>query len=311
MTFSQDVKNELLSLENNLDNYLIKLTAILVANGEIIKKNNNIVLLVKSTQLKIIKILINILHEFFPTCYHESTTKSQKLFNKHLQTYSIIIYTDIEKLLKRSFAKYDSIENKWEISKLRFDKLTEEEKICFLRIFFASCGSVNTPQKEKQYHLEIKLKFLKNYVFLQDFINRYNIRMKVTSRNNVKSLYLNKSEEIGDFLNLLGCREMLFKFEDERILRDLYLTSNRINNADIANTIKSTKACNQQLEMIKILEENNIINTLSKKTQEVIKLRKQFPEASMQDLANLSNGTFSKSNITYHLRLLKEAINNL
>ena len=84
-----------------------------------------------------------------------------------------------------------------------------------------------------------------------------------------------------------------------------------MNNADIANEMKRLKSFEKQIEAINFLKENDKIKELNEKTQKIAKLREDNPDASLQDLANLSNGIFSKSLIRYHINVLIEKYDKL
>lgn len=58
----------------------------------------------------------------------------------------------------------------------------------------------------------------------------------------------------------------------------------RLNNVDVANVVKSMEAAKNQLEDIKILEEYGMTHNLDEKLLDVIELRKENPEASLNEL---------------------------
>ena len=177
-----------------------------------------------------------------------------------------------------------------------------------IRYFFICLGSVNSPIREKQYHLELRIKDELVQKFIIEVCKDYNINFKVTNRKSGKALYLNKSEEIGDFLNLIGCQDTLFQFEDERIGRDLYLVNNRYNNADVANTYKTISASQKQIDAIKQLKKDGRFDSLSTKARMVAKLREQYPQMSLSELAEINEDNLTKSNISYHLKnIVKQA----
>ena len=60
-----------------------------------------------------------------------------------------------------------------------------------------------------------------------------------------------------------------------------------MNNMDLANEVKAVAAASGQLEDIRILEENNRVEYLDRKLQDIISLRKENPEASLMELCGI------------------------
>ena len=60
-----------------------------------------------------------------------------------------------------------------------------------------------------------------------------------------------------------------------------------MNNMDLANEVKAVAAASGQLDDIRILEENQRIETLDRKLQDIIALRKANPEASLMELCGI------------------------
>lgn len=301
MTFSQRVKDELLNI-NDEQFYKVELIAILKCLGTIECSNNSAKITINITQLKLVKHLLLILKKLYPDTKHDSMISTKRNFSTKRKTYRIVIYDDVMTILTDLGLVNDPNRSIILLNPVNIDQLDESEQRVYVRMCFCCAGSVNTPQKEQQYHLEMVVNDKNQQQLLIDIAKQYNINLKVTTRKYSQSLYLNKSEEIGDFLNLIGCKETLFDFEDERILRDLYLNANRVNNAEIANESKSINASQKQIEAINIIKQNNLFDDLGKKTKKVANLRLGNPDVTLNQLAELSGGEFSKSNVSYHLK---------
>ena len=88
---------------------------------------------------------------------------------------------------------------------------------------------------------------------------------------------------------------------------------NRLNNCEQANMEKSMKTCNEQLENIKYLRENDLIDLLDDKIKVVINYREKYPETTMNELANIismeTETTLTKSCINHYFRKIKELVN--
>lgn len=312
MTFSQMVKEELLSIKSSESEFLIELIAIIRCLGSIqTGYNHNQLLTIKTTQLKIVKKVVLILKHFFPECQYESMVSTRRSFKELQKNYTIVIYKDVDQILLRLKLVKANTSNIVFLEPIDFATFSEEQKNIYIRMCFCCLGSVNTPKKEQQYHLEIRISNEDDQKFIINHCIFYGINFRITKRKSGDSLYLNKSEEIGDFLKMVGSTEMLFKFEDERILRDLYLVTNRINNADIANAYKSQNASLEQLNAIKKLQDSDLFEHLGDKTKKVADLRLKYPQASLQELADINDCNLSKSNISYHLKMIIKQAQNL
>ena len=118
-------------------------------------------------------------------------------------------------------------------------------------------------------------------------LERFNILAKITTRRKKVILYVKSAEKIADFLRLIEADQAVLKFENIRISRDFSNSLQRMNNMDLANEVKAVAAASGQLDDIRILEENQKIETLDRKLQDIIALRKANPEASLMELCSI------------------------
>ena len=77
----------------------------------------------------------------------------------------------------------------------------------------------------------------------------------------------------------------MLEFENYRVFRDISINVNRLNNVDIHNQQLTYAAATQQLAMIAFLEKNNLVQKLSISQQQLLDIRKKYPEASFTRLA--------------------------
>lgn len=304
-SFTQNVKQELLGVEYPIEHQEIVLSTIIKSSGKIRTQQGRDILEIKSSFSDLIKIATNIVDWVFLDCQYQINSTTRRNFSIEREVFSLKVYNELENIL--SFTKL-CVDDK-QINYKNLKKQQERElNFLMIRYFFICLGSVNSPIREKQYHLELRIKDELVQKFIIDVCRDYNINFKVTNRKSGKALYLNKSEEIGDFLNLIGCQDTLFQFEDERIGRDLYLVNNRYNNADVANTYKTISASQKQIDAIKQLKKDGRFDSLSTKARIVAKLREQYPQMSLSELAEINEDNLTKSNISYHLKnIVKQA----
>lgn len=304
-SFTQNVKQELLGVEYPIEHQEIVLSTIIKSSGKIRTQQGRDILEIKSSFSDLIKIATNIVDWVFLDCQYQINSTTRRNFSIEREVFSLKVYNELENILSFTKLCVDDKQINYKNLKKQQDR---ELNFLMIRYFFICLGSVNSPIREKQYHLELRIKDELVQKFIIDVCKDYNINFKVTNRKSGKALYLNKSEEIGDFLNLIGCQETLFQFEDERIGRDLYLVNNRYNNADVANTYKTISASQKQIDAIKQLKKDGRFDSLSTKARMVAKLREQYPQMSLSELAEINEDNLTKSNISYHLKnIVKQA----
>lgn len=195
-----------------------------------------------------------------------------------------------------------------------FDKLsdekelltkTDEQKRAYLRAAFISSGSVNNPNKA-EYHLEIYAKNKRDIIFLQRIFNHFNLNAKIIKRRKGFIVYLKEAEKIANFIILVGANNTLFEYEDLRIKRDFNNSINRLINCEIANQEKINKSSLKLLNAISYLEKINTDLIKDPLITEAITIRKENPEASLNELTeiyyNKYGKTISKSGLNHRFK---------
>ncbi len=174
---------------------------------------------------------------------------------------------------------------------------------------FLATGSVNNPNKTN-YHLEIVAGEMDHAEFIVKLLKKFFINGKITTRRNQSVVYVKASEQISDFLRLMQASNAVFVFEDVRIQRDFMNNLSRLNNCEIANETKSLEAADKQYESVLYILENNHLEKLSQKDQEMALLRFENPEASLLELSKLyedRTGTIlSKSGVRHRFNKIIE-----
>jgi DNA-binding protein WhiA len=134
---------------------------------------------------------------------------------------------------------------------------------------------------------------------------------KIVKRRQQFVVYLKRSDEISDFLILIGAKEACLQFENVRVDRDFANIDNRLRNIDTANYAKTEKAAERQVEEIhyflKTLGYDRIDNP---KLKALMALRLAHPDATLDELRVLLseelNTAISKSNVNHLFRYLDQ-----
>ncbi len=188
-----------------------------------------------------------------------------------------------------------------------------ELSACYLSGCFLASGSVNDPSSSN-YHLEIVSSSPSYAKWLSHLINKildHHFTSKVASRRKQWIVYMKRSDQISEFLVLIGATDACLKFESVRIDRDEANIDNRLINLDTANMSKTLLTGQKQIKRINFLLEKEGWSAFpGAKMAALMHLRLAHPEASMGELAELLSeelsATVTKSNINHLFRALEE-----
>lgn len=174
----------------------------------------------------------------------------------------------------------------------------------YLRGAFLAAGSISNP--ESSYHLEIYTDYQQHADDLAAVAATFGLQAKVKSRKNKYLVYIKDSEQIVEFLNVIGAHNALLNFENVRILKALRNQVNRLVNFETANMNKTVDASVRQLETIRVIEEKIGLSALDEPLREVARLRLAHPEASLQELGAMLEPPLTKSGVNHRLRRLEK-----
>ena len=180
------------------------------------------------------------------------------------------------------------------------------EKDCcrraFLRGAFLAGGSVTDP--EKRYHLELSTTHWKVSRETGTLLLEMELPAKETERKGSSVLYYKQSEAIEDFLTVIGAPVSAMAVMEAKIEKDWRNEANRKTNCDSANVDKAVAAAQEQLAAIRKLEERAVLEILPEKLRQTAALRREYPETTLSELAELHEPPISKSAVNHRMRKL-------
>ena len=182
-----------------------------------------------------------------------------------------------------------------------------EEECCrasFLRGIFFAGGSVTDPLK--RYHLELTTSHAQASRELDALLRECGYPPKSVSRNGSFVTYFKQSDQIEDFLTLIGAPVAAMKIMSAKLEKDLRNSVNRRLNCDSANLDKAVLAAQEQMESIRALQEAGLLEQLPDKLQLTAALRLENPELTLSELAEEFDPPMSKSCLNHRLRKLSE-----
>ena len=188
---------------------------------------------------------------------------------------------------------------------VNFGMLEEEaECMAYLRGAFLAGGSVTDPAK--RYHLEMTTSHYKVSRETCALLIEWGFSPKALSRGGNNILYFKQSDYIEDFLTAIGAQVSAMGVMEAKVEKDLRNGVNRRVNCETANLTKVVDASMGQMAAIRALEEAGELDKLPGKLRETALLRRENPEATLQELAAMLNPPITKSAINHRMRKLLE-----
>ena len=158
--------------------------------------------------------------------------------------------------------------------------------------------------------MELLIEHPTEAVFVQMLLNIFDLNVKILTRDKGYMLYIKEADKISDFLKLIRANNAVLYFENQRIYRNKKNQANRLNNCEQANMDKVVATATSQLDDIAIIEENLGTSLLDDKTQEALKYRKKYPEASLKELSEIisleTGNSITKSGLNHRFRKIKD-----
>ena len=300
MTFARSVKEELTRIDSSKSMKLAELSALLHLSGEVVYNKEGLFIEFTSSNIAITRRFVSLVKEL----YDAEVDLFKKEGSNLKKSGMLVIVKSHTKQIANEHSLLD--DNTYD-----YDLLTasNEEKQAYLKGAFLARGSVNDPIKPN-YHLEIFTKSKNEAIYVQRLMNHFDLNARITKRRNGLIIYIKEAEAISEFLKVIGAYDSVFKYEDLRIQRDFNNSINRVINCEIANEKKTLDAANNQLLQIKLIKQYKDIDSLDSKTREIILLREENPNSSLNELAlayeQKTGDKMSKSGINHRLVKIRE-----
>lgn len=172
----------------------------------------------------------------------------------------------------------------------------------YLRGVMLGGGTMSNP--EQGYHLELPVRDGEMQNTTAKCLQRMGLPIRLSERREHTYFYFKQSDQIVDFLTLLGANTSVMQIEDLRVKRQVMETVNRAMNCDSANLQKQMNASQQQVEAIRRLIESDRFTTLPPSLQQIAHARLNAPDASLQELGEMLDPPIGKSGVNHRMRRL-------
>ena len=182
-------------------------------------------------------------------------------------------------------------------------------KVSFLRGAFLAGGSVTAP--DKRFHLELVTGHYNVSRECYSLLLELGFSPRESTRNGNNMIYFKQADTISDLLTTLGASTAGMEVIAAKIEKSMSNTVNRKLNCDFANADKVVAAAQEQLNAIKKVDKSVGLTELPDGLQQAAFLRIANPEASLADLALLSDPPVTKSCLNHRLKKLMEMAKSL
>ena len=183
----------------------------------------------------------------------------------------------------------------------------EEARRAFVRGCFLGAGSCSDPQGE--YSLEILCRAEGFAVGLCNLLNEYGLTARYALRRNRYVVYFKDGDSITGFLALIGSSMAALDLENVRAEKETRNYVNRTTNCEYANLDKLVAASVKQQQAVNTILRHGHFQRLPKALKEAAELRLNYPDASLQELADMAD--IKKSGMNHRLTRLIEYAQDL
>lgn len=298
-TFSSSIKQEICNKKYSIESIRMILSSFLTNRMKISLSESKIEYYIESNFSFIIRFITNCINKLTKINHHLSYTEINN-FNKN-RVYRLTI----------NQGKFEQIINDLKVlddKDIMFCK-SELQKSAYVIGAFLSGGSISDISKSF-YHMEIRSTNGRFLRLVQEILISWKLSPILLKRKYNSVLYLKRSTEVSDFLKHINAIENMSLLEDTIISRDFNNQLHRLNNLDISNISKSTKACDTQIEMIKLIISSKIYKKQKDKFKNFCKLRLEYPTSSITELSDIYkkvyNAKITRSGINHFVIKLKK-----
>ncbi len=169
----------------------------------------------------------------------------------------------------------------------------------FVRGAFLAGGSVTDP--EKRFHLELATSHRSVSRETRAMLLDLDLEPKEAKRGAHSLLYFKKADQISDFLARIGAGIAAMNVLTAKVDKEMRNTVTRQINCDSANADKTVSAAMRQNAAIRTILKRDGLDALPEPLHDAALLRLANPEASLADLALLSDPPVTKSCLAHRL----------
>lgn len=312
MSFSGEVKEELCRHVSQARHcQLAELAMILMyCAGVKTDLNGDVKLEIRSENDAVLRKCFTLLRKTF----NIDTDVFEKNMKSHGKTgiyqFSLTREHDVEKVLNA--CKWDRQQNQYSEHQELLSPLLIKNSCCrraALRGAYLTIGSMSDPKRS--YHLEFVCTTEKQARQICEVLYGFELEAKIVVRKKYYVVYMKEGSAIVDLLGIMEAHVALMDLENLRILKDISNTVNRRVNCEAANIVKTVNAANRQVADIELIQEKRGLSSLPDNLRDAARLRLDYPDATLLELAQMMNPPIGKSGMNHRLRKLSEIADDI
>ncbi len=303
MSFTTTVKEELIHLSASDQT---ELSAIIKLAGSLGLANQSLNLSITTENAKIARYIYALIEDTYHIIpeikYHQKTNLKKN------RVYTVYLDKQVDKLLAdlKLADSFFGIETGIEQQVMSDDDAGR----AYLKGAFLAAGTVRDPESGK-YQLEIYSVYLDHAQDLAQLMHKFMLDAKVIERKNGAVTYLQKAEDIMDFLIIIGAMSCKEEFEAVKLLREARNDINRANNAETANIAKTITASMRTINNIIKIMDTIGLDSLPVELQQIAQMRVANPDYSLQQIADSLDFAITKSGVNHRLRKINKLAEGL
>lgn len=302
MSFTTTVKEEVLSQK---DADRSQLSAFIKMSGSLGLTNQGLTLSILTENAKIARHIYELIEHFYglqpDIRYHQKTNLKKN------RVYTVFLAENVEAILSdlQLADSFFGIETGIDQRVLDSDQAGRT----YLRGAFLANGSIRDPESGK-YQLEIFSVYQDHAEDLAQLMRKFMLDAKVIEHKNGAVTYLQKAEDIMDFLIVIGAMQAKASFEEIKVMREARNDLNRANNAETANITRTVNASMKTINNIIKIMDTVGLDVLPAELQQVARIRIDNPDFSIQQIAD-SMENLTKSGVNHRLRKINKIAEEL
>ena len=179
----------------------------------------------------------------------------------------------------------------------------------YLRGAFLGSGFVSDPRGD--FHFEITVESQEMADDLAEIMAEKGISARVMQRRSSFIVYIKSGESILEFLAFVGAHQSALVMENARVVKSVRNDVNRQTNAELADPTNTAEASVDQIYAMRSVLEAYGVERLPPALREIIRLRVQYPDATLKELGERADPPLSKSAVYHRIRRIEQMAKDL
>ncbi len=174
-------------------------------------------------------------------------------------------------------------------------------RAAYLRGSLLGGGTLSGPRSP---HLEVRTATVEGAAFVAGIAERAGVQLRVLDKGRHAVAYAKGTAPIADALAAAGASDAVLVLEEQVVMGATKARANRLANADHANLVRTSRAAQEQIRAVRLLERGGGLGALHPKLREIARLRVRYPSLSLRELALRCSPPATKSAVQRRLSSL-------